>query len=186
MNKIAVIGLGYVGFPLAVEFGKLYPTLGFDIDVSRIAELQLGQDRTQEVSAAQLAESKNLRFSSQLADLAACNTFIVTVPTPIDHFKKPDLGPLLKASEMIGKVLKQGDVVIYESTVYPGCTEEDCIPVLEEESGLKFREDFMVGYSPERINPGDKQHQLKNIKTKELVPKKPADNQAPKNWLCVL
>ena len=133
--SIAIIGLGYVGFPLAVEFGKLYPTLGFDIDSSRIAELQSGFDRTQEVSAAQLAESIQLRFSSQDADLAACNTFIVTVPTPIDHFKKPDLSPLLKASEMIGKVLKKGDVVIYESTVYPGCTEEDCVPVLEKHSG---------------------------------------------------
>lgn len=153
-----------MGFPLAVEFGKLYPTLGFDIDVSRIAELQSGVDRTQEVSPAQLAESKNLRFSSQVADLASCNTFIVTVPTPIDHFKKPDLSPLLKASEMIGKVLKKGDVVIYESTVYPGCTEEDCVPVLEKHSGLVFNQDFFCGYSPERINPGDKVNTLTKIK----------------------
>jgi UDP-N-acetyl-D-galactosamine dehydrogenase len=156
--------LGYVGFPLAVEFGKIYPTLGFDIDASRIDELKSGVDRTQEVSAAQLAESKNLRFSSQVTDLASCNTFIVTVPTPIDHFKKPDLSPLLKASEMIGKVLKKGDVVIYESTVYPGCTEEDCVPVLEKHSGLVFNQDFFCGYSPERINPGDKVNTLTKIK----------------------
>jgi UDP-N-acetyl-D-galactosamine dehydrogenase len=162
--SIAIIGLGYVGFPLAVEFGKNYPTLGFDIDASRIDELKSGVDRTQEVSAAQLAESKNLRFSSQVADLATCNTFIVTVPTPIDHFKKPDLSPLLKASEMIGKVLKKGDVVIYESTVYPGCTEEDCVPVLEKHSGLVFNQDFFCGYSPERINPGDKVNTLTKIK----------------------
>ncbi|MHA8107056.1 nucleotide sugar dehydrogenase [Aquirufa sp. 5-AUSEE-100C1] len=162
--SIAIIGLGYVGFPLAVEFGKLYPTLGFDIDASRIAELQSGIDRTQEVSAAQLAESVQLRFSSQVTDLASCNTFIVTVPTPIDHFKKPDLSPLLNASEMIGKVLKKGDVVIYESTVYPGCTEEDCVPVLEKHSGLVFNQDFFCGYSPERINPGDKVNTLTKIK----------------------
>ena len=162
--SIAIIGLGYVGFPLAVEFGKIYPTLGFDIDASRIDELKSGVDRTQEVSAAQLAQSKNLRFSSQVADLASCNTFIVTVPTPIDHFKKPDLSPLLKASEMIGKVLKKGDVVIYESTVYPGCTEEDCVPVLEKHSGLVFNQDFFCGYSPERINPGDKVNTLTKIK----------------------
>ena len=162
--SIAIIGLGYVGFPLAVEFGKIYPTLGFDIDASRIDELKSGVDRTQEISAAQLAESKNLRFSSQVTDLSTCNTFIVTVPTPIDHFKKPDLSPLLKASEMIGKVLKKGDVVIYESTVYPGCTEEDCVPVLEKHSGLVFNQDFFCGYSPERINPGDKVNTLTKIK----------------------
>ena len=162
--SIAIIGLGYVGFPLAVEFGKIYPTLGFDIDASRIDELKSGVDRTQEVSADQLAESKNLRFSSQVTDLSTCNTFIVTVPTPIDHFKKPDLSPLLKASEMIGKVLKKGDVVIYESTVYPGCTEEDCVPVLEKHSGLVFNQDFFCGYSPERINPGDKVNTLTKIK----------------------
>ena len=162
--SIAVIGLGYVGFPLAVEFGKLYPTLGFDIDQGRIAELQRGFDRTQEVSEAQLAASVSLRFSSQTDDLKGCNTFIVTVPTPIDHFKKPDLSPLLKASEMIGRVLKKGDVVIYESTVYPGCTEEDCVPVLEKYSGLVFNQDFFCGYSPERINPGDKVNTLTKIK----------------------
>ena len=162
--SIAIIGLGYVGFPLAVEFGKLYPTLGFDIDSTRISELNRGYDRTQEVSDAQLKASAQLKFSSELNDLSGCNTFIVTVPTPIDHFKKPDLGPLLKASEMIGSVLKKGDVVIYESTVYPGCTEEDCVPVLERQSGLKFNEDFFCGYSPERINPGDKVNTLTKIK----------------------
>ena len=162
--SIAIIGLGYVGFPLAVEFGKQYPTLGFDIDATRISELNRGYDRTQEVSDAQLKASAQLKFSSELTDLAGCNTFIVTVPTPIDHFKKPDLGPLLKASEMIGSVLKKGDVVIYESTVYPGCTEEDCVPVLEKRSGLKFNEDFFCGYSPERINPGDKVNTLTKIK----------------------
>ncbi len=162
--SIAIIGLGYVGFPLAVEFGKLYPTLGFDIDITRISELNRGYDRTQEVSDAQLIASSQLKFSSELNDLSACNTFIVTVPTPIDHFKKPDLGPLLKASEMIGSVLKKWDVVIYESTVYPGCTEEDCVPVLEKRSGLKFNKDFFCGYSPERINPGDKVNTLTKIK----------------------
>jgi UDP-N-acetyl-D-galactosamine dehydrogenase len=162
--SIAIIGLGYVGFPLAVEFGKLYPTLGFDIDASRIAELNRGYDRTQEVSDTQLKASTQLRFSSEHGDLASCNTFIVTVPTPIDHFKKPDLSPLLKASEMIGKALKKGDVVIYESTVYPGCTEEDCVPVLEKHSGLIFNVDFFCGYSPERINPGDKVNTLTKIK----------------------
>lgn len=162
--SIAIIGLGYVGFPLAVEFGKLYPTLGFDIDASRIAELNRGYDRTQEVSDAQLKDSTQLRFSSERGDLASCNTFIVTVPTPIDHFKKPDLSPLLKASEMIGMALKKGDVVIYESTVYPGCTEEDCVPVLEKHSGLTFNVDFFCGYSPERINPGDKVNTLTKIK----------------------
>ena len=161
---IAIIGLGYVGFPLAVEFVKQYPTLGFDIDATRISELNRGYDRTQEVSDAQLKASSQLKFSSELNDLAGCNTFIVTVPTPIDHFKKPDLGPLLKASEMIGHVLKKGDVVIYESTVYPGCTEEDCVPVLEKQSGLTFNEDFFCGYSPERINPGDKVNTLTKIK----------------------
>ena len=162
--SIAIIGLGYVGFPLAVEFGKQYPTMGFDIDATRISELNRGYDRTQEVSDAQLKASSHLKFSSELSDLSACNTFIVTVPTPIDHFKKPDLGPLLKASEMIGQVLKKGDVVIYESTVYPGCTEEDCVPVLEKQSGLTFNQDFFCGYSPERINPGDKVNTLTKIK----------------------
>lgn len=163
-TRIAIIGLGYVGFPLAVEFGKNIPTLGFDIDTSRIAELNSGFDRTQEVTAEQLRASVSLTFSSDAADLSSCNTFIVTVPTPIDHFKKPDLSPLLKASEMIGKALKKGDLVIYESTVYPGCTEEDCVPVLEKFSGLKFNVDFFCGYSPERINPGDKVNTLTKIK----------------------
>ncbi len=163
-TRIAIIGLGYVGFPLAVEFGKNIPTLGFDIDTSRIAELNSGFDRTQEVTAEQLKASVSVTFSSNAADLSTCNTFIVTVPTPIDHFKKPDLTPLLKASEMIGKALKKGDLVIYESTVYPGCTEEDCVPVLEQFSGLKFNEDFFCGYSPERINPGDKVNTLTKIK----------------------
>ena len=163
-TRIAIIGLGYVGFPLAVEFGKNIPTLGFDIDTTRIAELNKGFDRTQEVTAEQLKESVSLTFSSNAADLSTCNTFIVTVPTPIDHFKKPDLSPLLKASEMIGKALKKGDLVIYESTVYPGCTEEDCVPVLEKFSGLKFNVDFFCGYSPERINPGDKVNTLTKIK----------------------
>ena len=163
-TRIAIIGLGYVGFPLAVEFGKNIPTLGFDIDTSRIAELNTGFDRTQEVTTEQLKESVSLTFSSNAADLSTCNTFIVTVPTPIDHFKKPDLSPLLKASEMIGKALKKDDLVIYESTVYPGCTEEDCVPVLEKFSGLKFNVDFFCGYSPERINPGDKVNTLTKIK----------------------
>ena len=163
-TRIAIIGLGYVGFPLAVEFGKNIPTLGFDIDTSRIAELNTGFDRTQEVTAEQLKESVSLTFSSNAADLSTCNTFIFTVPTPIDHFKKPDLSPLLKASEMIGKALKKGDLVIYESTVYPGCTEEDCVPVLEKFSGLKFNVDYFCGYSPERINPGDKVNTLTKIK----------------------
>jgi UDP-N-acetyl-D-galactosamine dehydrogenase len=163
-TRIAIIGLGYVGFPLAVEFGKKIPTLGFDIDTSRIAELKQGFDRTHEVTAEQLKASVSLTFSSNAAELSTCNTFIVTVPTPIDHFKKPDLSPLLKASVMIGKALKKGDLVIYESTVYPGCTEEDCVPVLEKFSGLKFNEDFFCGYSPERINPGDKVNTLTKIK----------------------
>ncbi|RXK48866.1 nucleotide sugar dehydrogenase [Aquirufa rosea] len=163
-TSIAIIGLGYVGFPLAVEFGKQYPTLGFDIDIDRINELQKGIDRTNEVSENQLASSKYLKFSSRKEDLSDYQVFIVTVPTPIDHFKKPDLSPLMKASEMIGKSLKKGDIVIYESTVYPGCTEEDCVPVLEKFSGLKYNQDFYCGYSPERINPGDKVNTLTNIK----------------------
>lgn len=165
MNQnIAIIGLGYVGFPLAVEFGKFYPTLGFDIDQERINELNRSYDRTHEVSEDQLQSSLHLTFSSQERDLSNYKIFIVTVPTPIDHFKKPDLKPLIKASEMIGNHLKKGDIVIYESTVYPGCTEEDCVPVLEKFSGLKFNEDFYCGYSPERINPGDKVNTLTKIK----------------------
>ncbi|WP_336096416.1 Vi polysaccharide biosynthesis UDP-N-acetylglucosamine C-6 dehydrogenase TviB [Roseovarius sp. CH_XMU1461] len=161
--KIAVIGLGYVGLPLAVEFGKHRPVVGFDINTKRIEALQAGHDSTLEVSDDELTEAGHLRFSSSLSDVAGCNTFIVTVPTPIDDYKRPDLTPLIKASEIIGKVLKRGDVVIYESTVYPGATEEDCVPVLERVSGLSFNTDFFAGYSPERINPGDKTHRLTTI-----------------------
>ena len=162
--NIAVIGLGYVGLPLAVEFGKLYPVTGFDIKEPRIAELREGHDSTLEVSAEELKEARHLTFSSAVSDLAHCNIYIVTVPTPIDVHKRPDLTPLIKASETIGKVLKRGDIVIYESTVYPGATEEDCVPVLEKISGLKLNRDFFAGYSPERINPGDKEHRLPSIK----------------------
>lgn len=160
---IAVIGLGYVGLPLAVEFGKKRKVVGFDINTARIAELRAGKDNTLEVDAAEMAEAAQLSFTDQLVDLAECATFIVTVPTPIDEHKRPDLTPLLKASETIGKVLKRGDIVIYESTVYPGATEEDCVPVLEKISGLTFNQDFFAGYSPERINPADKTHRLPNI-----------------------
>ena len=163
-KKIAIIGLGYVGLPLAVEFGKKYPTLGFDINKKRISELIEGHDRTKESNKIEIKASKGLIFSCNIDDLKNYNIFIVTVPTPIDLFKAPDLTPLLKASEMLGKVIKRGDIVIYESTVYPGCTEEDCVPVLETESGLKFNEDFYCGYSPERINPGDKVNTLTKIK----------------------
>lgn len=162
--KIAVIGLGYVGLPLAVAFSHHFPVIGFDINAERIAELENSTDRTQEVSSEELGAATNLGFSCSLEDLKSCTVFIVTVPTPIDSYKKPDLVPLLKASESIGHVLKVGDVVIYESTVYPGCTEEDCVPVLEKVSGLKYNVDFYCGYSPERINPGDKVNTLTNIK----------------------
>ena len=161
--KIAVIGLGYVGLPLAVEFGKYYRTVGFDIRAARVAELRQGQDATLEVSAEELANSPHLQFSDNSAEIADCTTFIVTVPTPIDSAKRPDLTPLVKASELLGSVLKQGDVVVYESTVYPGCTEEVCVPILERVSGLVFNRDFFAGYSPERINPGDKEHRVTNI-----------------------
>ena len=162
-THVAIIGLGYVGLPLAVEFGKKYPTLGFDINTARLAELQQGHDSTLEVDDQELAEARHLSYSSSLDDLKACNVFIVTVPTPINEHKQPDLTPLIKASETIGKVLKQGDIVIYESTVYPGATEEDCVPVLERVSGLTFNQDFFCGYSPERINPGDKEHRVTTI-----------------------
>lgn len=162
-SKLAVIGLGYVGLPLAVEFGKVRPVVGFDINAKRIKALQGGHDSTLEVSDEELAEASLLRFSSRAADLEGCNTFIITVPTPIDGHKRPDLTPLIKASETVGKLLKRGDVVIYESTVYPGATEEDCVPVLERVSGLKYNLDFFAGYSPERINPGDKTHRLTTI-----------------------
>lgn len=164
MSKIAVIGLGYVGLPLAVEFGKVYEVIGFDIDARRIEELSNGLDRTLEVEASELAEAKRLKFTRNIGDIADARFFIVTVPTPVDQFKKPDLTPLQMASRTVGSVLKKGDVVIYESTVYPGCTEEVCVPVLEKESGLKFNVDFFCGYSPERINPGDKLHRLTTIK----------------------
>lgn len=162
--KLAVIGLGYVGLPLAVEFGKQRSVVGFDIHTSRIEALRQGKDSTLEVSEAELAEASQLSYSADLNDLSDCNVFIVTVPTPIDAHRRPDLTPLIKASESIGKVLKRGDIVIYESTVYPGATEEDCVPVLERVSGLTFNVDFFAGYSPERINPGDKAHRVTNIK----------------------
>ena len=154
--NIGIIGLGYVGLPLAVEFGKKYPTIGFDIDKERVSELIKGHDRTKELNLEEMALATQLKLSSNLDDLAACNFYIVTVPTPIDHNKKPDLRPLISASTTIGRVLKKGDIVVYESTVYPGCTEEDCVPVLEKHSGLKYNIDFYCGYSPERIVPGDK------------------------------
>lgn len=171
--KIAIIGLGYVGLPLAIEFGKKYQVLGFDINITRIEELKIMKDRTNEADLADLKQAIDLAktnvdlglfFSADVDELRKYNIFIVTVPTPINHYKTPDLTPLLKASEMLGKVLKTGDIVIYESTVYPGCTEEDCVPILEKYSGLKFNQDFFCGYSPERINPGDKVNTLKKIK----------------------
>lgn len=164
MHQIGIIGLGYVGLPLAVEFGKVTPVVGFDINQERIAELRNGYDRTREVEPSELKASSKLTFTASLDDLREVHYFIVTVPTPVDEYKKPDLTPLIKASESVGKVLKKGDVVIYESTVYPGCTEEVCVPVLEKTSGLKFNIDFYCGYSPERINPGDKQHRVTTIK----------------------
>jgi UDP-N-acetyl-D-galactosamine dehydrogenase len=162
--KLAVVGLGYVGLPLAVEFGKKRPVIGFDINPKRIAELKEGHDHTLEVDEAELASATGLSFSCEAETLAQANVFIVTVPTPIDEYKQPDLTPLIRASETIGKVLKRGDIVIYESTVYPGATEEDCVPVLERVSGLRYNEDFFAGYSPERINPGDKAHRVSTIK----------------------
>ncbi|MEN8282240.1 Vi polysaccharide biosynthesis UDP-N-acetylglucosamine C-6 dehydrogenase TviB [Acinetobacter gerneri] len=161
--KLAIIGLGYVGLPLAVEFGKSKPTLGFDINQQRINELQNGHDHTLEVSSEDLKKVHNLSYTSNIDDLQKSNFFIVTVPTPIDDFKQPDLTPLIKASQSIAKVLKKGDIVVYESTVYPGATEEVCVPVLEQFSGLKLNQDFYIGYSPERINPGDKQRRVTNI-----------------------
>jgi UDP-N-acetyl-D-galactosamine dehydrogenase len=162
--KIAIIGLGYVGLPLAVEFGKIRSVIGFDINLTRVDQLKSGKDLTRETEFDELMAAKHLTFSSSPKDLEKCNCYIVTVPTPIDQQKRPDLKPLLKASETVGKMLKSGDIVIYESTVYPGCTEEDCIPVLERFSGLKLNKDFFCGYSPERINPGDKEHRITNIK----------------------
>lgn len=163
-RKLAIIGLGYVGLPLAVEFGKKRSVIGFDINTKRVAELQAGQDHTLEVEPVELKQAKQLSFTTDAQSLKVCDIFIVTVPTPIDAHKRPDLTPLIKASETIGKVLKKGDIVIYESTVYPGATEEECVPVLERTSGLVFNQDFFAGYSPERINPGDKTHRVTNIK----------------------
>lgn len=163
LGQIAVIGLGYVGLPLAVEFGKTRPVIGFDIDPTRIAELQSGKDRTDEVTADDLTHARHLRFTSDPDDLTAATVFIVTVPTPIDAHNRPDLTPLRRASQTVARALSQGDIVIYESTVYPGATEEVCVPILEAASGLTFNRDFFVGYSPERINPGDRAHRLPSI-----------------------
>ena len=162
--KLAIIGLGYVGLPLAVEFSKIRSVVGFDINQKRIDQLNAGQDSTLETEPEELLAAQFLSFTTSPSDLKDCNCFVITVPTPIDQFKRPDLEPLIKASETVGKVLKAGDLVIYESTVYPGCTEEDCVPVLEKFSGLKFNHDFFCGYSPERINPGDKEHRVTTIK----------------------
>ncbi|MDC6479240.1 nucleotide sugar dehydrogenase, partial [Flavobacteriaceae bacterium] len=162
--KIAVIGQGYVGLPLAIEFGKKYPTLGFDINVNRINDLKKGIDHTNEVSHEQLCSAKKLTFCKNINDIKECNIYIVTVPTPVDEFKTPDLNPLRDASKILGEILKKGDTVIYESTVYPGCTEEVCVPLLEQTSDLVFNTDFYCGYSPERINPGDKVNTLTTIK----------------------
>lgn len=162
--KLSIVGLGYVGLPLAVEFGRKRPVVGFDINQRRIDELKAGIDLTLETTKEELAAAKHLIYTTNLDDLRTCNCYIVTVPTPIDEHKRPDLTPLIKASETVGKVLKKGDIVIYESTVYPGCTEEDCVPVLEKYSGLRFNKDFFCGYSPERINPGDKEHRVTTIK----------------------
>jgi UDP-N-acetyl-D-galactosamine dehydrogenase len=161
--NLALVGLGYVGLPLATEFGYLRNVIGYDIDKKRVDELSLGEDRTLEVSYDQLNSSKGLTFTSELADLSECNFFIITVPTPIDKQNNPDLTPLIKASESIGSILKEGDIVVYESTVYPGATEEVCVPILEQFSGLTFNIDFFIGYSPERINPGDKEHSVTDI-----------------------
>lgn len=161
--KLGIIGLGYVGLPLAVEFGKKYPTLGFDINTKRVEELKQGHDFTLEVSTDELADSQYITYSANVDDLTACNVYIVTVPTPIDQHKQPDLTPLVKASAMLAKVLNKGDIVIYESTVYPGATEEVCLPEIERNSKLVFNQDFFAGYSPERINPGDKEHRVTNI-----------------------
>ena len=161
--RIGVIGLGYVGLPLAVEFGRKYQTLGFDINEQRIAELSSGNDRTLEVDSEELGSADHLGFTSRLEDLKECNFFIVTVPTPIDEYKQPDLTPLIKASTALGKVISKDSIVVYESTVYPGATEEVCIPIIEQQSSLKLNQDFFAGYSPERINPGDKEHRLPTI-----------------------
>ena len=163
-KQIAIIGLGYVGLPLAVEFGKVRPVIGFDINAKRVEDLQGGQDHTLECSPQELAGAQHLSYSCTVQELQQVQIYIVTVPTPVDQANRPDMTPLVKASETVGKVLKAGDIVIYESTVYPGATEEVCVPVLEKFSGLKFNQDFFCGYSPERINPGDKEHRLPTIK----------------------
>lgn len=163
LEKIGIVGLGYVGLPLAVEFGKKYDTVGYDLNSERIAQLERGFDQTKEVDQEQLTQSNFLRFSADSNDLADCNIYIITVPTPIDHFNKPDLSYLLSASKAVGKLLKPGDIVVYESTVYPGCTEEECVPILQKCSGLEFNKDFFCGYSPERINPGDRERTLTKI-----------------------
>jgi UDP-N-acetyl-D-glucosamine/UDP-N-acetyl-D-galactosamine dehydrogenase len=162
--RIGVVGLGYVGLPLAVEFGKHFETIGFDVNPQRIAQLRKGRDTTLEVSRAELRAAERLTFTTDLQRLRRCRVFLVTVPTPIDGYKRPDLTPLVRASESVGAVLSKGAVVVYESTVYPGCTEEVCVPILERVSGLKFNRDFFAGYSPERINPGDKEHRLTTIR----------------------
>ena len=161
--RVGIVGLGYVGLPLAVEFGKHFETVGFDVNPERIRELRAGRDSTREASPKELRSASRLQFTTRLQDLKPCGVMVVTVPTPIDEYKRPELTPLIRASESIGEVLKKGDVVVYESTVYPGCTEEVCVPILERVSGLRFNRDFFVGYSPERINPGDKEHRLGTI-----------------------
>ena len=163
-TKIAIIGLGYVGLPLAIEFGKIFETVGFDINISRISELEKGYDSTLEVELLELQEAKKLTFTTNTSDIQSCNIFIITVPTPIDEHKKPVLTPLVQASEMVGKLIKKDDIIIFESTVYPGATEEVCVPILEQYSELSFNKDFYCGYSPERINPGDKEHRITTIK----------------------
>ena len=163
-NKIALIGLGYVGLPLAVEFGKKFKTIGFDINKARVQELRQGRDSTLEVEPQELSRAEKLTYTTNPDEIRDCNIYIVTVPTPVDQYKRPDLTPLVKASETIGKLLSNGNIVIYESTVYPGATEEVCVPILEQQSGLKFNQDFYCGYSPERINPGDKEHRITTIK----------------------
>ncbi|MFV2055973.1 MAG: Vi polysaccharide biosynthesis UDP-N-acetylglucosamine C-6 dehydrogenase TviB [Thiohalomonadales bacterium] len=162
-TKIGIIGLGYVGLPLAVELGKLYPTIGFDINSGRVDQLKSGQDSTLEVTTEELKSSKQLSYTDKLDDIAACNFYIVTVPTPIDKFNRPDLSPLIGASELLGKIIAKNDIIVYESTVYPGATEEVCVPIMEKISGMTYNKDFFAGYSPERINPGDKEHRVINI-----------------------
>ena len=163
-KQLAIIGLGYVGLPLAVAFGNKYDVLGFDINQKRIDELRRGIDTTEEVSSGELEQANRLTYTTRAEDIAPATIYIITVPTPIDQYKKPDLRPLLSASKTVGQFLKRGDIVIYESTVYPGCTEEDCVPILEAHSGLTYNKDFFCGYSPERINPGDKEHRVHNIR----------------------